>query len=67
LDKNHHHLWEEITSFQNSLKAYHKAAVGRRSRATVAEFERNLEVNIPTLQTELLDGSYEPGTTTRIT
>ena len=54
-------LWEELTSFQNLLDAFNKAAKGRRSRASVAEFERDLEVNLPVLRAELLEDRYQPG------
>lgn len=54
-------LWERLVSFENLLLAYKKAAKGRRSRASVAGFEYNLENELPQLQAELREGSYQPG------
>lgn len=55
------YLWEKLTSLWNLEQAFHLAAAGRRGRASVAEFERNLEVNLPLLREELLEGRYRPG------
>ena len=57
----HRDLWFELTAFENFLLAFTKAARGRHSRASVAEFERELEVNLPTLRAELLEDRYRPG------
>ncbi|GAB4492349.1 MAG: RNA-directed DNA polymerase [Anaerolineales bacterium] len=54
-------LWERLTSFQNLLDAYKKAAKGRRGRAPVAAFERQLESALPALREELLENCYQPG------
>lgn len=62
--KRHHqdpYLWEKITSFENLLLAFRKAAKGRRRRASVAEFDLNLAENLLKLQTELKEGRYHPG------
>ena len=55
------YIWEKITSFENLLLAFRKAAKGRRSRASVAEFDLNLAENLLALQRELKEGRYEPG------
>jgi len=55
------YLWERLTAFENLELAFHQAARGRRGRASAAEFERNLEVNLPMLRHELLACSYQPG------
>ncbi len=54
-------LWERLTSFQNLLQAYRLAAKGRRGRVSVADFERNLEINLFEIQKELIEGRYEFG------
>lgn len=53
-------LWERLISFENLWLAYKKAAKGRRSRASVASFEYNLENELAKLQTELRKGAYQP-------
>ena len=55
------YIWEKITSFENLWLAFKKSAKGRRSRASVAEFELNLEENLLKLRTELKEGIYESG------
>ncbi len=65
--KRYHHLWPEITSFDNLLSAFRKAAKGKRSKPSVASFEYDLEPNLLCLQTELRDGSYQPGSYTNFT
>lgn len=55
------YMWERLTSLYNLELAFKKAAAGRRGRASVSEFERNLEVNLPLLREELVEGKYRPG------
>lgn len=55
------YLWEKITAFDNLLLAFEKAAKGRRSRASVAEFEREMGQNLIELRNELRAGAYRPG------
>ncbi len=59
--KKHHRLWPEITAFDNLLRAFRKAAKGKRSKPAVASFEYDLEANLLTLQAELRSNSYKPG------
>ena len=59
--KKHHHLWPEITAFDNLLLAFRKAAKGKRSKPAVASFEYDLEPNLLTLQAELRSNGYKPG------
>jgi retron-type reverse transcriptase len=61
MSKRTNHLWPEITSFENLLAAFKRAAKGKRAKATVAAFEYDLEENLLTLQAELRDGDYRPG------
>lgn len=56
----HPNLWSEVTSFDNLWLAFKKAARGKRSKSTVAEFEFNLEPNLIQLQQELREGGYQP-------
>ena len=46
--KKHHRLWPEITAFDNLLRAFRKAAKGKRSKPAVASFEYDLEANLLT-------------------
>jgi retron-type reverse transcriptase len=59
--KLYRNLWPNLISFENLLKAYRKAARGKRSKPSVALFEYHLEENLFELQTELREGSYQPG------
>jgi RNA-directed DNA polymerase len=59
--KRHNHLWPAITSFDNLLLAAKKAQRGKRFRENVLEFNYNLESNLLMLQTQLQEGSYQPG------
>jgi RNA-directed DNA polymerase len=55
------YLWERLTSFGNLYAAWRKAARGRRGRASVGGFERDLEINLPELRSDLIEGRYQPG------
>jgi len=61
LSKRYDHLWPQVTSFDNLLLAFKKAARGKRSKPSVAGFEYDLEANLFTLQSELRRGDYRPG------
>ena len=54
-------LFPHITSWENLLTAYHKAARGKRGRYAAAAFERKLADNLLALQDELRRGVYQPG------
>jgi len=54
-------MYRTLTSWDNLLLAYRKAAKGKRGGANVAEFEHRLEDNLFKLQAELRDFSYRPG------
>lgn len=60
--KRHGHLWADITSFENLLRAYRKARLGKRSRDEVSEFDLNLENELLQLQNALRVKTYRPGT-----
>ena len=59
--KRSNHLWQEITSFENLLRAAKKAQRGKRFRANVLEFNRDLEGNLLSIQTQLQHQTYQPG------
>lgn len=61
MGKTYHHLWPELTSFNNLWWSFKKAAKGKRGQTAVADFEYNLEENLLELQDQLRDGSYQPG------
>jgi len=61
MGKHYDHLWHQIISFNNLWWAFKKAARGKRSKSTVADFEYDLEPNLIQLQEELKSGSYHPG------
>ncbi len=54
-------MYAELTSWDNLLLAYQKAAKGKRGHANVAAFEYHLEDNLLALQRELYDFTYRPG------
>ena len=59
--KTYKRLYPRLCEFENLYKAFLRARKGKRSRPDVAAFEDNLEVELPVLQAELLDESYQPG------
>ncbi|GIK58016.1 MAG: hypothetical protein BroJett015_36790 [Chloroflexota bacterium] len=54
-------MYSQLTSWNNLLLAYQRAAKGKRGLPNVAAFEHDLELNLLQLQTELRDKSYQPG------
>ncbi len=50
-----------LSSWDNLLLAYHKAAKGKRGNPNVAAFEHRLEDNLLRLENELRTQSYRPG------
>ncbi len=59
--KTYKHLFEEVCSFENILKASKNAQKGKRFTAGVLTFNYQLESNLLTLRDELLAGTYIPG------
>jgi len=51
-------LWDKLVSLDNLFLAFHKAALGKRAKASVANYEFYLEENIFNLQDELISGMY---------
>lgn len=54
-------IWAQLTSFDNLLRAYRQARLGKRARPAVADFGLHLEQELFALQRALRDGSYRPG------
>ena len=54
-------MFATLTSWNNLLLAYRKAARGKRGKANVAAFEHRLEDNLWQLQDELRRQAYQPG------
>jgi RNA-directed DNA polymerase len=59
--KTYKNLYPQICAFENLYLAYRAAARGKRGKAEVAAFERELEPNLLRLQEELLAQTYRPG------
>lgn len=59
--KRYGYLWGEIVEFKNLLAAARQAQRGKRFRASVLQFNYNLENELIQLQQQLLDHSYQPG------
>jgi RNA-directed DNA polymerase len=55
-------LYAQVYDWDNLLLAYRKASKGKRGKAPAARFEYHLEDNLITLQEELRDKTYRPGT-----
>ena len=53
--------YQRLCSFGNLYMAYRMARLGKRHIERVAEFERNLEIELFTLQDELWAQTYSPG------
>ena len=54
-------LWDNVISWDNLLRAAHKARRGKRDRAAVQRFEFGLESELLALQRALVEGTYRPG------
>jgi RNA-directed DNA polymerase len=54
-------MYNHLTSWDNLLLAYQRAAKGKRSQPTVAAFEHRLEERLIELQAELRAYTYRPG------
>lgn len=54
-------LFPHVISWGNLWEAYHKAARGKRGKLAAAAYEYHIADRLLTLQTELKNGSYQPG------
>lgn len=59
--KRYGNLWSQITDFQNIYQAARQAQRGKRFRDNVLEFNYNLESELITIQSELIEKTYLPG------
>lgn len=59
--KTHKNLFARIVTFENLLRAAHRAALGKREKFHVMSFFYKLEENLERLQAELGAQSYRPG------
>jgi retron-type reverse transcriptase len=59
--KTFKNLYPSICAFENLELAFRKARRGKRHRANVAAFEGNLDLELLSLQDDLLSGAYRPG------
>jgi len=60
-------LYERLSSFENLLYAYRRAARGKRNRPDVATFDYHLEGNLLQLRNQLRSHRYRPGPYHRFT
>jgi RNA-directed DNA polymerase len=58
-------LWPQIATRENLLRAFHKAARGKRERSAVQRFRLSLETNIQQLRREIETESYQLGAAER--
>jgi len=58
--KKYSGFWEQITSFQNLLKAYHYAAKGSKNTTEIKRYFYNIEYESLRLKKELVSGLYVP-------
>ncbi|MBD3290488.1 RNA-dependent DNA polymerase [candidate division KSB1 bacterium] len=59
--KRHANLWEQLTSFENIHLAFKKAIKGKGYKPYTMQFIENLEHNLITIQSQLIDKTYHPG------
>ncbi len=59
--KRHKHLFDDIISFENLLRAAEKAQKGKRFTPATAQFNHRLESELLQLQEELQTQTYRPG------
>jgi hypothetical protein len=57
----HNHLFEQICSFENLLRAARRAEQGKRMQDTIGRFRTDLEAELLRLRRELVDKTYAPG------
>jgi len=60
MPKRHGHLYAQIATLDALYSAYLTARTGKRARAPIATFERDLGANLAALEQELLLGTYHP-------
>ena len=58
--KSCNNFYEKIASYNNLNLAYEKARINKSKKDYVIDFEKNLNINIKSLRTELLLNYYQP-------
>ena len=58
--KTYKNLYHKLCSMDNLMLAYQKARAGKSKKASVIDFDKNLEGNIKALQDELISLTYKP-------
>jgi retron-type reverse transcriptase len=58
--KTYNNLWDKIVDFENLYEAYKTAKRGKRYRLESLDFVKDLEVNLITLQNNLMWNMYKP-------
>ena len=58
--KSYNNIYEKIASYSNLSLAYEKARINKSKKDYVIDFEKNLNINIKSLRTELLLNYYHP-------
>lgn len=59
--KTYKNLYPQIVDFGNILYAWKKARKGKRYKAASTRFELDLELNLVSIQQDLVDETYRPG------
>jgi retron-type reverse transcriptase len=59
--KTYRNLFDRIVSFENLLRASHKAQLGKRFKESTAVFNLNLEKELLAIQKSLLERTYKHG------
>ncbi|TVQ24921.1 MAG: RNA-directed DNA polymerase [Leptolyngbya sp. DLM2.Bin15] len=59
--KRYGNLWPQVVDFENLVQAARQAQRGKRLRASVLQFNYNLETELHQLQDELVQHTYCPG------
>ena len=58
--KSYNNFYEKIASYDNLFLAYERARINKSKKDYVIDFEKNLNINIKLLRTELLLNYYQP-------
>lgn len=61
MPKRANHIWDDVVTFENLLRAWRKARRGKGNSPAVLAFARDLEENLFTLQESLAGLTWSPG------
>jgi len=59
--KTYSHLWPQVVSWDNLVRAYQKCRRGKRYESLAAQFDFDWESQLLRLQKELITNAYFPG------